>query len=85
MVILENKRDIILVSQIYSGVIAMNEAKERLLKLINEIPESEAADVLDFAEYLPELNLYKELSNEDNEIPIQYWDSDIDEEVWKDL
>lgn len=63
----------------------MNEAKEKLLKLINEIPESEVADVLDFAEHLPELNLYKELTSEDKEIAIEYWDSDIYDEVWKDV
>ena len=30
----------------------MNTARERLLKIINEIPESELAKVLDFAEFI---------------------------------
>ncbi|MGJ7921204.1 DUF2281 domain-containing protein [Neobacillus sp. LXY-4] len=66
----------------------MNNAKERLLKLIDEIPESEVADVLDFAEHLrerPEMNLFREMNEDDKEILIQYWDSDIYDEVWKDI
>jgi len=63
----------------------MNEAKEKLLKLINEIPESEVADVLDFAEHLPELQLYKELTDESKDMAIQYFDCDISDEVWQDM
>ncbi|WP_241494709.1 DUF2281 domain-containing protein [Bacillus coahuilensis] len=32
----------------------MNTAKERLLKIIDEIPEQEVDKILDFAEYLKE-------------------------------
>jgi hypothetical protein len=59
----------------------MEGAKEKLLKLIEEFPESDIVNILDFAEHLKE----REEKNKNKEISIQYWDSDIYDEVWKDV
>lgn len=62
-------------------------AKERLLRMIKDIPESEVADILDYAEHLKEKldpSFSKEMA-EFREIKIEYWDSDIYDEVWKDV
>lgn len=64
----------------------MNTAKERLLKIIDEIPEQEVDKILDFAEYLKvkrEKNLSEDLTKV-SESSIDFWDNDIDDEVWND-
>ncbi|GAE26658.1 hypothetical protein JCM9140_2742 [Halalkalibacter wakoensis JCM 9140] len=64
----------------------MNTAKERLLKIIDEIPEQEVDKILDFAEYLKtkkEKSLSEELTKT-SESSIDFWDNDIDDEVWND-
>ncbi len=60
----------------------MTTARERLIKLINEIPEPELEEVLYFLEHIKEKK-YKSYS-EAGEIKIEYWDSDIYDEVWKE-
>ncbi|MDT8862357.1 DUF2281 domain-containing protein [Alkalihalobacillus sp. MEB130] len=64
----------------------MNNAKERLLKIIDEIPEQEVDKILDFAEYLKtkkEKSLSEDLTKA-SESSIDFWDNDIDDEVWND-
>ncbi|UOE93325.1 DUF2281 domain-containing protein [Alkalihalobacillus sp. LMS39] len=64
----------------------MNNAKERLLKIIDEIPEKEVDKILDFAEYLKtkkEKSLSEDLTKA-SESSIDFWDNDIDDEVWND-
>ncbi|WP_416150182.1 DUF2281 domain-containing protein [Salipaludibacillus sp. HK11] len=64
----------------------MNTAKERLLKIIDEFPEKEVDKILNFAEYLKtkkEKSLSEHLTKE-SESSIDFWDNDIDDEVWID-
>ncbi|ADI00441.1 DUF2281 domain-containing protein [Salisediminibacterium selenitireducens] len=64
----------------------MNTAKERLLKIIDEIPEREVNEILDYAEYL-KLKSEKRLSADlvkASESSIDFWDNEIDDEVWND-
>jgi acetyl-CoA carboxylase beta subunit len=64
----------------------MNTAKERLLKIIDEIPEQEVDKILDFAEYLKakkEKSLSEDLTKA-SESSIDFWNNDIDDEVWND-
>lgn len=65
----------------------MNTAKERLLKIIDEIPEKDVDKILDFAEYLKakkEKSLSEDLTKA-NESSLDFWDNDIDDEVWNDV
>ena len=64
----------------------MTIAKERLLKLIEEIPEQEVEKTLEFAEYLKaskDNSLTKDLTKT-SESSLDFWDNDIDDEVWND-
>jgi hypothetical protein len=65
----------------------MNTAKERLLKIIDEIPEQEVDKILDFAEYLKakkDKNLSEDLTKA-SESSLDFWDNEIDHEVWNDV
>ncbi|WP_458413087.1 DUF2281 domain-containing protein [Schinkia sp. CFF1] len=65
----------------------MNTAKERLLKIIEEIPEQEVDKILDFAEFLKakqEKSLSKDLMKA-SESSLDFWDNDIDDEVWNNI
>ena len=65
----------------------MNTAKERLLKIIDEIPEKEVDKILDFAEYLKakrEKKLSENLTKA-SESSLDFWDNDIDDGVWNDV
>ncbi len=65
----------------------MNTAKERLLKIIDEIPEQEVDKILDFAEYLKtkqEKRLSDDLTKA-SESSLDFWDNDIDDEVWNNV
>lgn len=65
----------------------MNTAKERLLKIIEEIPEREVEKILDFAEYLKvkkEKSLSEELTKA-SESSLDFWDNDIDDKVWNNV
>jgi len=69
------------------GVIQMNTTKERLLKIIEEISESEVDQLLSFAEQLKNKS-YKELSEDllkASETSLDFWDNDIDDEVWNNV
>lgn len=62
----------------------MNSAKKILLNLIDEMPEDKIPDVIDFIGYLKvknEMDIFKELQNASSS-SIEFWDNDIDDEVW---
>ncbi|WML24086.1 DUF2281 domain-containing protein [Neobacillus sp. OS1-33] len=62
----------------------MNTAKDRLLKIIDEIPENEVIKILDFAEFLKEKkekSLSEDLTKA-SESSLDFWNNDIDDEVW---
>ncbi|WP_068674729.1 DUF2281 domain-containing protein [Oceanobacillus sp. Castelsardo] len=65
----------------------MNTAKERLMKIIDEVPENEIRKILDFAEQIKakkEDKLYEDLSKA-SESSLDFWDNDIDDEVWNNV
>ncbi|MFD2760110.1 DUF2281 domain-containing protein [Lentibacillus juripiscarius] len=65
----------------------MNTAKDRLLKIIDEIPEKEVDKILDFAEYLKaksDKNVSEDLTKA-SESSLSFWDNDIDDEVWNNV
>lgn len=68
-------------------IIHMNTAKERLLEIINEIPDQEVDKILDFAEYLKskvDKSITDDLSKA-SESSLSFWDNDIDDEVWNNV
>lgn len=65
----------------------MDTAKDRLLKIIDEIPEQEVDKILDFAEYL-KAKRDKRMSDDltkASESSLGFWDNDIDDEVWNNV
>lgn len=65
----------------------MNTARERLIKIINEISEVELAKVLDFAEYIKdkeEKKTYKDFTKA-SESSLEFWNNDVDDDVWNDV
>ncbi|SFE00031.1 Protein of unknown function [Lentibacillus persicus] len=65
----------------------MNTAKDRLLKIIGEIPEQEVDKILDFAEYLKskrDKSVSEDLTKA-SESSLGFWDNDIDDEVWNNV
>ncbi|AIF42892.1 MULTISPECIES: DUF2281 domain-containing protein [Virgibacillus] len=65
----------------------MDTAKDRLLKIINEIPEQEVDKILDFAEYLKakrDKRMSEDLTKA-SESSLDFWDNDIDDEVWNNV
>ena len=65
----------------------MNSAQKIIFKLIEDISEKELAQVIDFIAYLKikkEKELYKELE-EASESSIDFWNNDIDDEVWNNV
>lgn len=65
----------------------MNTARDRLIKIINEISESELAKILDFAEYIKdreEKKTYKDLTQA-SESSLDFWNNDVDDKVWNDV
>ncbi|EKN69008.1 hypothetical protein BAZO_02032 [Schinkia azotoformans LMG 9581] len=54
--------------------------KEKLLALIDEIPESELDRVLDFAENL--VNHPHDYWKNGSESSLDFWDNAIDNEIW---
>jgi endonuclease III-like uncharacterized protein len=65
----------------------MNTAKEILFNLIEEIPENEMAEVIDFIGYLKtkrEKELFKDLQKV-SESSISFWDNDKDDEEWNNV
>ena len=65
----------------------MDTAKQILLKLIDEIPENQIHEVIDFIGYLKiknERDIFKELE-EASKSSVDFWDNDIDDEVWNSV
>lgn len=65
----------------------MSMAKDRLLEIIDEIPEQEVDEILDFAEYLKakrDKHVSKDLVKA-SESSLGFWDNDLDDEVWNNV
>lgn len=61
--------------------------KSILLKLIDEIPESQIREVIDFILFLKnkqDNQVFKDLLSA-SESSIDFWDNDIDDEVWNNV
>ena len=61
----------------------MNTAKKILFKLIEEIPESQIPEVIDFISFLKnkkDNEVYKDLIAS-SESSLEFWNNDIDDEV----
>lgn len=69
------------------GSVNMNTAKKILLKLIDEIPESQIPEVIDFISFLKgkkDNQVFKDLELA-SESSIDFWNNDIDDEAWNDV
>ncbi len=65
----------------------MNTAKSILLKLIDEIPENQIREVIDFILFLKnrqDNQVFKDLLSA-SESSIDFWNNDIDDEVWNNV
>ncbi|MDI3535328.1 MAG: hypothetical protein PWQ82_1693 [Thermosediminibacterales bacterium] len=65
----------------------MNTARKILLKLIEEIPDSQIPEIIDFIGYLKqkkENQIYKDLESA-SESSLDFWDNEIDDEVWNNV
>lgn len=65
----------------------MNTAKKLLLKLIEEIPESQIPEIIDFIDFLKnkkENQVYKDLELA-SESSMDFWDNDNDDKVWNNV
>ncbi|MGL4343840.1 MAG: hypothetical protein ACRCTE_01445 [Cellulosilyticaceae bacterium] len=65
----------------------MTAIQKLLHELVEELPDKEAAEVVDFIEYLKlkkEKELYRELQQA-SESSLDFWDNDIDDEVWNNV
>jgi hypothetical protein len=65
----------------------MNTAKEILIKLIEEMPDNQIPVVIDFVSYLKlkkEKQLFDGLEKA-SESSIDFWNNDIDDEVWNNV
>ena len=64
----------------------MNSAKQMLLNLIADMPEDKISEVIDFIGYLKvknEMDMFRELEGASGS-SMEFWDNDIDDEVWND-
>ena len=65
----------------------MDAAKKILYGLIEEIPEKDLAEVIDFVQYLKmkrEKEMFTDLQKA-SESSIKFWNNDIDDEVWNNV
>ena len=65
----------------------MNTSRKILLKLAEEIPENHIPKVIDFITFLrtkKENEIFKELELI-SESSMDFWDNDIDDEVWNNV
>lgn len=56
-------------------------SKERLLKIIDEIPDNDLEKVLDFAESLTQSHAYWAKTSES----FDFWDDAIEHEIWNNI
>lgn len=65
----------------------MDAAKKLLYDLIEEIPEKDLAEVIDFVQFIKlkrEKELFKDLQKA-SESSTKFWNNDIDDEVWNNV
>lgn len=65
----------------------MDTAKTILYKLIEETPDKDILDIIDFVQYLKlkrEKELFKGLQKA-SESSMKFWNNDIDDEVWNNV
>ncbi len=82
-----NKWYNIIVYSFMKGSVVMNTAKKILLKLIDEIPESQIPEVIDFISFLKakkDNQVFKDLELA-SESSMDFWNNDIDDEVWNNV
>jgi len=68
-------------------MIFMNTAKQILYRLIEEIPDSQVSEIIDFISFLKskkDNELFKDLELA-SQSSIDFWNSDIDDEVWNNV
>jgi len=68
-------------------MIFMNTAKQILYRLIEEIPDSQVSEIIDFISFLKskkDNELFKDLELA-SQRSIDFWNSDIDDEVWNNV
>ena len=58
-------------------------SKEKLIKILNEIPESDLEKVLDFAENLNNHSYH--YWTKTSESSLEFWDYAIDNEIWNKI
>jgi len=65
----------------------MSSAKSILIKLIDQIPENLIPEIIDFVIFLKnktDNQIFKDLISV-SESSIDFWDNDIDDEVWNNV
>ena len=65
----------------------MNTAKKILYKLIEDIPENQIPEIIDFISFLKskkDNEAFKDLLSA-SESSIDFWNNDIDDEVWNNV
>lgn len=65
----------------------MNTAKQILKNLIDDIPENEILEVIDYISYLKirrDKEAFRNLQKA-SESSLDFWDNDIDNEVWNNV
>jgi len=70
-----------------SEVRLMNTSKSILLKLIDDIPENQIQEVIDFVLFLKNKQnnqVFKDLLSA-SESSIDFWNNDIDDDVWNNV
>lgn len=69
------------------GGVSLDTAKQRLMRLIDDMPEKELGEVIDFVGYLKikrEKELFSNLQ-EASESSLDFWNNSIDDEVWNNV
>ena len=65
----------------------MNTAKKILFKLIEDIPESQIPEIIDFISFLKskkDNEAFKDFLSA-SESSIEFWNNDVDDEVWNNV
>ncbi|HZJ83270.1 MAG TPA: DUF2281 domain-containing protein [Clostridia bacterium] len=65
----------------------MDTARKMLLKLIKEIPENQIPEVIDFIGYLKikkDNEIFRDLEQL-SESSMDFWDNEVDDEVWNNV
>ena len=65
----------------------MSGARKYLYKLVDEIPENEFEEVIDFLKYIKSRQKKDEFSELEkaSQSSMSFWDNEIDDEVWNDV